>query len=42
MSVHEKVKMQQESYHPGQAILEWYVPVWNLSVYRMADSCMIS
>jgi hypothetical protein len=27
MSVHEKVKILQESYHHGLAIPRWYVPV---------------
>jgi hypothetical protein len=30
MSVHEKVKMLQESYHPGLAIPRWSVSVWTL------------
>ena len=30
VSVHEKVKMLQESYHPGLAIPRWSVSVWTL------------
>ena len=32
MSVHEKVKMQQESFHHGKMILKGYIPLLNMSV----------
>ena len=32
MSVHEKVKMLQESLHPGKMILNGYIPLLTLSV----------
>ena len=32
MFVHEKVKMLQESYHPGKASFERYIPLWNMYI----------
>ena len=32
MFVHEKVKMLQESYHPGKASFERYITLWNLYI----------